>query len=123
MGIRDRLRRLQRAAQGQLEYIELEDGGRYWYDPKEAGTEIFMHGVNSLQADFEAAICSEVEPKRREHTGICPGSLLRREACTDARDGSITVQTAKGERRSSPPAILLAIARAKDRRGAGYNKY
>ena len=52
MGIRDRLRRLQRAAQVQLEYIELEDGTRYWYDPAEVGTEVFMHGVDSLQADF-----------------------------------------------------------------------
>jgi hypothetical protein len=53
VGIRDRLRRLQKAAQGHLECLELEDGGRYWYNPAEVGTEVFMHGVNSLHADFE----------------------------------------------------------------------
>jgi hypothetical protein len=76
VGIRDRLRRLQRAAQVQLEYIELEDGTRYWYDPAEVGTEVFMHGVDSLQADFA------------------------------------------GEPRPGPPEIMVAIARARDRRTA-----
>jgi hypothetical protein len=53
LGFKDKLRRLQRAAQGQLEYIELEDGTRYWYDPAEVGVEVFMHTTNSLQADYK----------------------------------------------------------------------
>jgi hypothetical protein len=53
VGIRDKLRRLQRAAQGHLEYIELEDGTRYWYEPQEVGIELFKHTTNSLKADYK----------------------------------------------------------------------
>jgi hypothetical protein len=53
VGFKDKLQRLQRAAQGHLESIELEDGTRYWYDPAAVRTEVFRHATKSLQADYK----------------------------------------------------------------------
>jgi hypothetical protein len=48
MGVRDRLRRLRRVAQGHLDSFELLDGSRYYYDP--ASPELFMHWVECGRA-------------------------------------------------------------------------
>lgn len=49
MGARDKLRRLERAARGQLEHFELLDGSRYYYDPTSA--ELFLHWCDCIRAD------------------------------------------------------------------------
>jgi hypothetical protein len=41
MGLRDKLRRLERATEGTLRSFELEDGSRFWFDPTSA--EMFLH--------------------------------------------------------------------------------
>jgi hypothetical protein len=46
VGLRDKLRRLQRAAEDELENFELLDGSRYYYDPPEAAKEIFLHSLD-----------------------------------------------------------------------------
>jgi hypothetical protein len=43
MGVRDKLKRLERTAEGELESFELLDGSRYYYD--RASPELFMHWV------------------------------------------------------------------------------
>jgi hypothetical protein len=51
--MRSRLRRLERAAHGGLEYIELEDGTRYWYDRLETAKELFLHSIDCLHFEYE----------------------------------------------------------------------
>src|SRR5215212_168897 len=75
MGIRDKLRRLERALRGQMGSFELEDGSRHYYDP--ASPERFLHSMNCLRAQGR---------------------------------GETTFP--------EPPATILAITRAKDRRTA-----
>jgi hypothetical protein len=48
MGIRDKIRRLKRAAEGELESFELLDGSRFYYDP--LSSELFMHLTDCLKA-------------------------------------------------------------------------
>ena len=46
MGLRDKLRRLQKAAEGELETIELRDGTRFHYDPIETARVLFLHSYD-----------------------------------------------------------------------------
>jgi hypothetical protein len=48
--MRGRLRGLQAKLRGQLDYFELEGGGRHWYDPQAACAELFLHGCACLRA-------------------------------------------------------------------------
>jgi hypothetical protein len=54
VGIRDKLKRLEQAARGSLEYIELEDGSLFWFDHVEAGKALFLFGVDCGRADYVA---------------------------------------------------------------------
>jgi hypothetical protein len=54
VGLRDRIRRLERAARGSLGSFELETGKRYWYEPMEAGKALFLFGVDCGRADYVA---------------------------------------------------------------------
>jgi hypothetical protein len=49
MGVRDKLRRLKRAAEGELQSFELLDGSRYYYDP--TSPELFLHFCDCAKAD------------------------------------------------------------------------
>ena len=53
MAPKDKLRRLERAARGQLESFELEDGSRFYYDPEQG--EVFLHSMECLHAQGEGA--------------------------------------------------------------------
>jgi hypothetical protein len=44
MGVRDKVRRLQKAAEGELASFELLDGSRFYYDP--TSPELFLHFCN-----------------------------------------------------------------------------
>jgi hypothetical protein len=46
--VRDKLRRLERAARGHLVSFELLDGSRYYHDPLDP--ELFLHGMECLTA-------------------------------------------------------------------------
>ena len=56
MGPRRRLQRLEKAAQGKLDYFELREGGRYWFDPSSAHIELFTHSMSSMRADYGGAL-------------------------------------------------------------------
>jgi hypothetical protein len=47
MGIRDKLKRLEQAARGNLASFELEDGSRHYYDP--TSPELFLHICECLR--------------------------------------------------------------------------
>ena len=51
MGLRGKVRALERMAQGQVESFELEDGSRHYYDPSSA--ERFLHSLECLRAQGE----------------------------------------------------------------------
>ena len=76
MGLRDKLRCLEKAAQGKLAHFELADGRRYYFDPQESFKDTFLYFTDSMRADH-------------------------------AR-----------EPRPNPPALLQAVATARDRREA-----
>jgi hypothetical protein len=48
MGLRSRVKRLERAARGDLASFVLEDGSRYYYDPQSG--ECFLHSMDCLRA-------------------------------------------------------------------------
>jgi hypothetical protein len=51
MGLRNKMRRLEAAARGNLESFILEDGSRHWYDV--ASGERFLHSLACLRAQGE----------------------------------------------------------------------
>jgi hypothetical protein len=48
VGLRDKMRRLERAMEGNLESFELLDGSRYYFDP--TSPELFLHWCNCATA-------------------------------------------------------------------------
>jgi len=48
MGLRGKLRRLERDARGNLDSFQLEDGSRFYFDP--ASCEVFLHNSACLEA-------------------------------------------------------------------------
>jgi hypothetical protein len=52
MGLRARARRLQLAMRGNMDYIELVDGSRHWFDPEDASKELFLYFTDSLGAVY-----------------------------------------------------------------------
>ena len=53
MGLRDKLRRLERDASGELASFVLEDGSRHYFDP--ASGECFLHSMDCLHAQGSEA--------------------------------------------------------------------
>jgi|SRR5215218_426874 len=53
MGLRSRLKRLEREASEDLESFELLDGSRYYYDPLETYKEQFLHALDVLLGDAD----------------------------------------------------------------------
>ena len=52
MGLRDKMRALERMAQEHVRSFELADGSRYYYDPMEVFKAVFLHGIKCLGADW-----------------------------------------------------------------------
>jgi hypothetical protein len=50
MGLKGKMRRLERAATEKLESLELEDRSRYYYDAMEAGIGVFLHTTERLRS-------------------------------------------------------------------------
>jgi hypothetical protein len=46
--VRNKLRRLERAAREDLSSFELEDGNQYWYNPQQAGLELLLYSLECL---------------------------------------------------------------------------
>jgi len=56
MVIRDRLRRLEAAMEGNLSSIELADGTTYRYNPGEVWRPMLEHAVAATEADYERKV-------------------------------------------------------------------
>jgi hypothetical protein len=54
MGAKDKLRRLEDAARGQLERFELTDGSRFWFDREQAGITRFLWSLKCAEANCVA---------------------------------------------------------------------
>jgi hypothetical protein len=50
MPLRDRLRRLQKAARGGMDWLDLSDGSRYYFEPMEAHRDLFLERMDVLRA-------------------------------------------------------------------------
>ena len=47
------MQRLEKAMRGKLDYLELREGGRYWFDPCIAQIELFGHAMRSAYTDYK----------------------------------------------------------------------
>jgi hypothetical protein len=80
MGLRDKLRRLERGARGNLSSFVLEDGTRHYFNP-ESG-ECFLHGCECLRAGSdgesfpERATRDDKDPHKGTQQGRRPGGNL-----------------------------------------------
>ncbi|HVF01093.1 MAG TPA: hypothetical protein VNA27_07110 [Rubrobacteraceae bacterium] len=54
MGLKEKIGRLKRAVEGHVNYIELADGSRFFYEPEEVGPAVFKHGSRCLSADYRS---------------------------------------------------------------------
>jgi hypothetical protein len=83
MGLRDALRALRREAREDLDYFELQDGSLFYYDRLETTKELFLHGMDCLQADG----LSEWPEPPEVYLKMCkakdPGAVLERFAPSD----------------------------------------
>ena len=55
MGAKDRLRRLQKALQGTLDFFELADGSRHYFDVEQTVRDNFRYLTACLRADYRGA--------------------------------------------------------------------
>jgi len=53
MALEDKVKKLEKAVQGNMESFELADGRRYYYDPGEIFSITFQHFMNVLRADHD----------------------------------------------------------------------
>ncbi len=51
--VRNKLRRLERAARENLSTFALEDGNQYWYNPQQAGLELLFYSLECLELQGE----------------------------------------------------------------------
>lgn len=54
MGVKEKIGRLKRAMEGRVDYIELVDGSRYFYEPEQIWGQVFGHGSDCLTADYKS---------------------------------------------------------------------
>jgi hypothetical protein len=54
MGLKEKIGRLKRAMEGRVDYIELVDGSRYFYEPEQIWGQVFGHGGDCLRADYKS---------------------------------------------------------------------
>ena len=59
MALRDRLRRLQKAARGEMDWLDLQDGSRVYFEPMEAHKELFLGMIDALHTEFEVPDLSD----------------------------------------------------------------
>lgn len=76
MGLKEKIGRLKRAMEGHVDYIELADGSRHFYEPGAVWREIFRHGGDCLRADYK----SEPRPDPPEILMAAAGARDRRAA-------------------------------------------
>ena len=69
MALRDRLRRLQKAARGEMDWLDLRDGSRFYFEPMEARKELFLEMLRALHTEFDVPDLSDGphEPEDQDH--------------------------------------------------------
>jgi hypothetical protein len=63
MGLKEQLRRVEKAAQGHLESFPLQGGGRYAYDPTEAGISMFLYTCALIRSPYHPDWPEPEEPE------------------------------------------------------------
>jgi hypothetical protein len=81
VGLRDKLRRLERAAEGKLKSFELADGSRFYFDPESA--EMFLHTCECLRQHDKPE-----RPEPPELVKAVARSRHRRAAYREATEGA-----------------------------------
>ncbi len=82
MPLRDRLRRLQKAARGGMDWLDLSDGSRYYFEPMEAHKALFLEKTDVLRAfagpDLsDGATETEPEPPHEPHVPEIRAALAK----------------------------------------------
>jgi len=60
VGLKDAIKKLEKTVQANQESFELADGWRYYYDPDEVYSTLFLHFMNVLRADHDRVPRPEV---------------------------------------------------------------
>ena len=88
--MRSRLRRLQRAARGDLDHLDLRDGSRYFFEPMEAHKALFLEQANGFRAlAVEDLSEGPYEPPRDAQPAELPGMAELRTALAKATPESL----------------------------------
>ncbi len=53
------MRRLERGAQGNRDYLELRDGGRFYFKPMDARAALFLRDMDALRGIYVADLSEE----------------------------------------------------------------
>lgn len=83
MGLRDKVRALERMARGHVATFELRDGSRFYYDSGEVYKEVFLHGINCLKADSLSEWPEPLEVYLKMCEAKDPAAVLERFAPSD----------------------------------------
>ena|SRR5215210_3172491 len=84
MSLKGKLRRLEKAMQGNLKSFELAGGQRYYFDPQEAFRTTFLYFTNSMRADHQR----EPRPEPPALLQAVASARGRREALSRVMGGS-----------------------------------
>ena len=77
MGLREQLRSLRRLVHGELDYLVLEDGSRFYFNPEQASTELFLEMTRKSFSEPSAAVGVETPKIRQALVKATPESLER----------------------------------------------
>jgi len=84
MGLEDKVKKLEKAVQGNTESFELSDGIQYRYDPDKTFSTMFSHFMNCLRADYH----HEERPGPPESLVAVSKAKNRRRALNQTMKGS-----------------------------------
>jgi hypothetical protein len=102
VGLRDKVRALERMAQDQVASFELEDGSRYYYDADEVRKEVFLHGLDCLRAGSLEAWPEAPVGYRKMCEARDPAVVLERLTSAEFIDFPYEVEALLVERRLVP---------------------
>jgi hypothetical protein len=100
VGLRDKMRALERMAQDHVRSFELVDGSHYYYDLMEVYKEVFLHGIKCLGAAENWPEPPEVYVKMCEARDLA--ALLERLTSPEFVDFPYEVEALLNERRLVP---------------------
>ena len=103
MALKDRVRRLERDAQGDRDYLELRDGGRFYFKPMDAFIALYLRKMDALRGIYvedlsEGADETETPPSAETQSPAVTQSRALFEALAKATPESLR----RFERRYGP---------------------